>query len=124
MFVPVYYEELVLCGDEGHLKATETLDLLEGQKSKSHMEIMRGENKPARITTPCYPSHISETGHSGATYFEHISFVDNIEGKETSTATAEEGFWSIVVGAAAEESIKTGAAVNIDELLKRNGINS
>jgi len=35
---------------------------------------------------------------------------------------AEEGFWSIVVGAAAEESVKTGIVVNIYELLKRNGI--
>ena len=122
MFVPVYYEELVLCGDEGYLKASEVLDLLEGQKSKSHLEIMRGENKPARVTNPCYASHIAETGHSGATYFEHICFVDNIEGKETNTATAEEGFWSIVVGAAAEESVKTEAVVNIDELLKRNGV--
>ena len=122
MFVPVYYEELILCGDEGHLKASDALDLLEGQKSKSHLEIMRGENKPARVTNPCYASHIAETGHSGATYFEHICFVDNIEGKETNTASAEEGFWSIVVGAAAEESVKTGNVVHIDEFLKTNGI--
>jgi len=124
MFVPVYYEELILCGDEGYLKASDALDLLEGQKSKSHLEIMRGENKPARMTNPCYASHIAETGHSGATYFEHICFVDNIEGKKTNTATAEEGFWSIVVGAAAEESVKTGSVVNIKELLEKSGISS
>jgi predicted dehydrogenase len=124
MFVPVYYEEIILCGDEGRLKASENLNLLEGQKSESYLEIMRGEGQPSRATNPAYPSHITETGHSGATYFEHICFVDNIEGKETNTATANEGFWSIVVGVAAEESVKTGGVVNINELLKRNGIDA
>jgi GH24 family phage-related lysozyme (muramidase) len=50
-------------------------------------------------------------------------FIDQIEGKKTNTASAEEGFWSIVVGAAAQESIKTGKTIIIDELLKEKGIN-
>ena len=49
--------------------------------------------------------------------------MDNIEGKETNAATVEEGFWSIVVGVAAEESVKTGEVVNIDQLLNRHNIN-
>jgi len=83
---------------------------------------MCGEKRPARTTTPSYGPHIEELGHNGATYYEHIYFIDNIEGKETNTATAEEGFWSIVVGAAAEESVKSGGMVNIDEFLKKNDI--
>jgi predicted dehydrogenase len=123
MFSPLFYDELIVCGDEGRLKASEQEDFLAGPRLKAHMEILRGENEPARTMTPTYPPHIEELGHNGATYFEHIHFIDNIEGKETNTATAEEGFWSIVVGAAAEESIKTGAPVDINELLKRNNIN-
>jgi myo-inositol 2-dehydrogenase/D-chiro-inositol 1-dehydrogenase len=122
MFAPMFYEEIVLCGDGGRLKAYEYEDFLAGPHVKTHLEIMRGENKPSRITEPRYGSHIEETGHNGASYYEHVRFIDNIEGKETDTATAEEGFWSIVVGAAAEESVKTGAVVNIQEILKRNGI--
>jgi hypothetical protein len=30
--------------------------------------------------------------------YEHISSIDDIEGKKTTAATASEGFWSIVVG--------------------------
>ena len=48
--------------------------------------------------------------------------MDKIEGKPTNAATAQEGFWSIVVGAAAEESVKTGQVVVINELLRRNGL--
>ena len=122
MFSPLYYEEIILCGDAGRLKAYENTDFLPEPRAKTHLEVMCGENKPSRITSPCYPVYIEESGHNGATFYEHIYLVDNIEGKPTSTATVEEGFWSVVIGVAAEESVKTGAVVYIDELLSRNGI--
>jgi hypothetical protein len=59
---------------------------------------MCGETKPSRITTPAYPAYRERTGHNGASFYEHISFIDDIEGKKTTAATAGEGFWSIVVG--------------------------
>jgi predicted dehydrogenase len=124
MFSPMFYEEIILCGDEGRLKAFENKDFLPAPRSNTHLEIIRGENKPSRITTPCYPTFIEESGHNGATYIEHMNFIDSIEGKETNAAKADEGFWSIVVGVAAEESVKTGNLVNIDELLKTNGLDS
>ncbi len=119
MFSPMFYEELVLCGDEGRLKVFENQDFLPEPRVKTHMEIIRGDKGPSRITTPCYPSLLQEAGHHGATYFEHSNFIDNIEGKKTNSARAEEGYWSVVVGAAAEESVKTGRPVEIDEFLKR-----
>ncbi|MCP4755093.1 MAG: Gfo/Idh/MocA family oxidoreductase [Proteobacteria bacterium] len=122
MFAPMFYEEITICGDEGRLKAYENEDFLSAARPKTHLEVMRGEKKPSRITTPTYPSYIEGSGHNGGTFYEHIHFIDNIEGKETSTATAREGFWSIVVGAAAEESVKTGRVVQIDEMLEAKGI--
>jgi hypothetical protein len=122
MFAPMFYEEIVICGDEGHLKASEHEDFLPGPRLKTHLEILCGEQKPSRITTPCYPPYIEDSGHNGATFFEHVNFIENIEGRPTSPATAEEGFWSIVVGAAAEESVKTGQVVNIEAFLKQHGI--
>ena len=122
MFAPMFYEEIILCGDEGRLRASELENFRAGSQVKTHLEIMLGENKPSRTITPTYPSYVEETGHAGATYLEHVYFVDNIEGKETDTATPDEGFWSIVVGAAAEESVKTGEVVIIDEILKKSGI--
>ncbi len=122
MFAPMFHEQIILCGDQGRLEAREREDFLPGPRVKTHLEILCGEKVPARVSKPSYPSYIEEVGHNGATFFEHISFVDNIEGKKTNTATANEGFWSIVVGVAAEESVKSNAPVNIAELLKRNGI--
>jgi myo-inositol 2-dehydrogenase / D-chiro-inositol 1-dehydrogenase len=122
MFVPGFYEEIVLCGDEGRLKAYEEQTFLPTNRPSTYMEIYCGEDKPSRVMQPCYPIPIEESGHHGATFYEHINFIDNIEGKQTQTATVEEGFWSVVVGVAAEESVKTGQPVQIDELLKRNHI--
>lgn len=122
MFAPMFYEEIALCGDEGHLKVYEVEDMLPVPRAHTHLEIRRGEKAPSRFSEPVYPAYLQDSGHNGATFFEHINFVDNIEGRPTNTATVEEGFWSVVVGAAAEESIKTGQVVLIDELLKRHGV--
>ncbi|MBN1573691.1 MAG: Gfo/Idh/MocA family oxidoreductase [Deltaproteobacteria bacterium] len=123
MFSPMLYEEIILCGDEGRLLASENEDFLPLSpisRSKSRLEINCGELRPSKVSAPCYPAYIEGSGHNGATYYEHVEFVDNIEGKETNAATAEEGFWSIVVGAAAEESIKRGSVIDIDGLLNEN----
>ncbi|MCB0153802.1 MAG: Gfo/Idh/MocA family oxidoreductase, partial [Anaerolineae bacterium] len=122
MFAPTYYEELILCGDEGRLKAFENRNFMPEPVVKSYLEIMCGERRPSRVTTPHYPAHIEEAGHNGSTFYEHINFVDNIEGQATNTAKPEEGFWSVVVGLAAEQSVASGQVVNIAELLAENGI--
>ena len=122
MFSPMFYEELVLCGNEGRLKTSENEDFLGTHRPRNQFEIMLGEGKPSRITTPCYPSYIEESGHGGATCYEHEYFIDNIEKKPTSTARVDEGLWSVIVGVAAEQSMKYGTVVQIDQLLQEKGI--
>lgn len=117
MFAPLFYEELVVCGDEGRIRAWEQTDFLPGGDLTSHLEIICGENKPSRRIEPAYPTWIEESGHNGATFFEHVYFVDNIEGKPTNTASAREGLWSVIVAAAAQESIRRGTVVEIDDYL-------
>ncbi|NUQ38296.1 MAG: Gfo/Idh/MocA family oxidoreductase [Caldilineales bacterium] len=124
MFAPGFYEEIAICGDEGRLKAYEEETFLPTHRPGAYMEIMRGENKPSRIIQPCYPEPLEASGHSGATFFEHVNFIDNIEGKPTRTATVAEGFWSVVVAAAAQESIRTGGPVLVADFLAQNGIDA
>ena len=122
MFAPGFNEEIAICGDEGRIKAYEEQTYLPTNRPSTYMEIMRGEEKPSRVIHPCYPTPIEESGHNGATFYEHINFIDNIDGKPTNTATVEDGFWSIVVAAAAQESIKMGQPVLVEEFLEQNGI--
>ena len=122
MFAPLFYEELIVCGDDGRLKTSELIDFLPQSSSKTSLEILCGDHKPSRRSTPNYPAHIEQSGHHGATYFEHVNFINNIEGQETQTATAKEGFWSIAVAAAAQESIYTGQVISINDYLARHDI--
>lgn len=117
MFAPMIYEELVICGDEGRLKAWEHQDFLSGQESGSHLEILCGENKPSRKMDTGYPAIIEQSGHYGATYYEHIQFVNRIENQPSDAATPQDGLWAVIVAVAAQESIKRGTVVSIDELV-------
>jgi predicted dehydrogenase len=122
MFAPIFYEEIIVNGDEGRLKAFEHEDQLSLERPRTTLEVMLAESGPSRLGHPAYPAYIEESGHSGATFFEHVYFIDRIEGNATKTASPEEGFWAVVVGAAAQESIKTGQPVFIDEYLKERNI--
>ncbi len=123
MFSPQFYEELTICGDEGYLHSYENIDYLPGTQPKTYLELKFGEESASRISQPCYPKYIEESGHSGATFFEHKYFIDTIEGKQTSVATGKEGFWSIVVGYAAQKSIELGTPIIIHDLLKDFSLN-
>ncbi len=122
MFAPMFYEELTLCGDEGRLKAWENEDFLAESSSGTYLEVMHGDNKPSRRMKPHYPAVIEKTGHHGATFYEHVQFINQIEGKESTAATADEGLWSIIVAAAAQESIQTQSVVSIAEFLEKHQI--
>lgn len=117
MFAPMFYEELVLCGDVGRLRASENQDFLPGGTLKTSIEIFGGETYPSRRMTPTYPVAIEESGHHGATFFEHVHFVDSIDTGTSKGPTPADAFWSVVVGVAAERSIATGAIVDITTLL-------
>lgn len=123
MFAPMFYEELILCGDSGRLHAWERKDFAtSGHGLISQVDVICDESKPSRRMTPSYPYWIEESGHSGATFYEHVYFVDNMDGKRTTTASAREGLWSVIVAASAQESIKRGQAVVVADYLAELGI--
>ena len=114
--------KLSFCGDIGRLRASENLDFLPGLPLKSQLEIFGGETYPSRMTTPSYPVAIEESGHSGATFFEHVHFIESIDKAASNGPTAMDAFWSVVVGVAAETSVASGQPVDIADLLKQNGL--
>ncbi len=122
MFAPMFSEEFTVCGDEGRIRAWEHQDFLTNLEMDSYMEILSGENKPSRKMQPGYPTWIERSGHNGATYYEHVNFIENILGNPTATATADDGLWSVLVALAAQESIETGELVKMDAFLAQHGI--
>ncbi|RDI96053.1 gfo/Idh/MocA family oxidoreductase [Meiothermus sp. QL-1] len=122
MFVPMFYEEIVVCGDEGRLRAWEGVNGQAYSRWAHYLEVICLPDRTSRTTTPSYPAFIEETGHSGATYYEHLRFIEALDGKPSGAASAEEGFWSVVVGVAAEESIRRGEKVSIAALLAEHGL--
>lgn len=124
MFAPHFHEELIVCGDRGRLVATETFDFLQTDIAQSRVAIEMGESGASRSIELGYPRIVEQSGHHGSTFFEHIAFIDQIEGKATDSATPLQGLWSIIVAAAAQQSLRTGLPVDIESLLREHGLDA
>ncbi len=115
MFAPGTREELVVCGGAGRLHASETAVL--GGRNENRLELWRGENGASDVRAPAYPGYIEQAGHHGSTFFEHLSFVEQLASGKALGPSLADGFWSVVVGAAAQASIERGEAIDVSELL-------
>jgi predicted dehydrogenase len=122
MFCHDFTEDLSLCGDKGRLTAKEIFNVHERQPSKATITLELGEGGASKESDVTYSRDIEESGHHGATYFEHIAFVDQIEGKATQSSTPLEGLWSMIVACAAQTSISEGQAIHINEFMKSNDL--
>jgi len=123
MFCPDLVEELIVCGEKGRLVAIESSSFVVGTSSKAAIKI---EVQAATKTQPnisadiTYPAIIEESGHHGATYFEHEALMDQLNGQESDSATPLQGLWAMVVASAAQESISSGAVINIKQFIDDN----
>jgi predicted dehydrogenase len=120
MFCPDFYEELVICGDEGRLLACEKVDLQQQKSPEASVSVHRGEEGASRTTKLGYPAAIEQSGHHGATYYEHSAFLDALEGKIVDSATPLQGLWAMIVASAAQESIATGASIEIADYIEQH----
>lgn len=122
MFAPRFCEELIVCGSDGRLVASESFDFNRDRVAQSRLSIEKGEAGPSREIDVSYTDAVDQSGHHGATYFEHIAFYDRLDGATTDAATPLQGLWSIIVASAAQESIRSGQAVAIDEFVADNAL--
>ena len=124
MFAPHFHEELVVCGDGGRMVASESFNFLQDDVARSSLAIELGETGASRTIELGYPRAIEQSGHHGATFFEHIAFADQMRGQSASSATPLQGLWSIIIASAAQASIKGGGAVDIDTFVRDNELDS
>ena len=120
MFCPDFVEELVVCGDQGRLVAMERFSPHQQQPASATLALELGESGSSRVMELAYPRIIEQSGHHGATYFEHQAFMDRMDGKSGDGATALQGLWAMVVACAAQQSMASGQPVDIEKLITQH----
>ena len=117
MFCPDFVEDMIVTGTQGRLVASEKFNFHQLRTTESKVVVELGEQGASRTTDVSYPRLIEQSGHHGATFFEHIAFLDQLENKPTDSATTLEGLWSMIVASAAQQSLQTRQAVEIDKFI-------
>lgn len=106
-------QELVLAGTRGRLYAVDA--------PRQRIEIKCLGQIPDREMTLSFGGGVDAMGHQGSSYWIQKTFSDAVEGDSADYPTVWDGFWSVVVGVAAERSIASGQAVEIANLLDEAG---
>ncbi|MEM8683143.1 MAG: Gfo/Idh/MocA family oxidoreductase [Pseudomonadota bacterium] len=122
MFCPQFREELTVCGELGRLTATESFDFQRDDVARSEVAVELGEMGASRRTELGYTRAVDQSGHHGATWFEHVAFADQLAGRAADAATPLEGLWSIVIAAAAQNSAASGVPTDIETLVSEHGL--
>jgi len=103
-------EEVAAIGDKGKVECgTPPSTLIIGKRQK--VERMGTALPLIHETVPVDPRLLELGDHHGATFFQHERFRDMVLNGGTPEVTLEDGLKAVRMGAAAEESIKTGQPV-------------
>jgi predicted dehydrogenase len=101
-------QELVATGDGGKLECT-----------VPGAELVRATRRHGDWTSETVPPdpRVAHTGfHHGASYLEHLAFVECIRSGAPAPVTARDGLRSVAIGLAAHRSIDEGRVVALSEL--------
>jgi predicted dehydrogenase len=94
-------EEIRISGSRATLYGTD--------RPESHLRIVTGGEDMDREVVITAQPHVAATGtHDGSTYYEHLRFYRAIRDNVKPEVSAADGLWAVAIGAAAEQSIKTG----------------
>lgn len=105
-----YEQEIAVTGDTGKIETT--------VPGKELVVSNRSKNNFIKIPIELDP-RIKEQGfHHGASYLEHLGFLDAINKKTPPRVTVDDGLMSVVIGIAAQESIITGKLIKIADILR------
>ena len=122
MFCQELYEELVVVGECGRLVASEQASFHPDTPSEVRLQVEVPGHPAYRPQSVGYPPWIEETGHYGATFFEHIAFHRQLAGERVDAATPQQALWSLIVASAAQHSMATGQAVDVATFCTQKGL--
>jgi myo-inositol 2-dehydrogenase/D-chiro-inositol 1-dehydrogenase len=111
--------EISVVGDAGKLEALDTESLIRiGRRTE---DIVSGINVVTEQEVKA--TDVKHIGlHHGASYLEHVDFVDAIRAGRIEAITLRDGLISAAIGFAAHRSIDTGLPVRLDELEELRGL--
>lgn len=91
----------------------------DGKERDAEIEIADRASKVPRTEVVEVDDHVLAAGdHHGSTFYQHQRFRDLIRsGQGVPEVSLRDGLWSVAVGAAAEESARTGQAVDLRGVL-------
>lgn len=111
--------EISVVGTAGKLEALDTESLIRvGRRTE---DIVSGINVVTEERVKA--TDVKHIGlHHGASYLEHVDFVEAIRNGRTEAVTLRDGLLSAAIGFAAHRSIDTGLPVRLDELEELHGM--
>lgn len=86
----------------------------DGRERMSEIVISpRATKQPVRVEIHVDETILAAGDHHGSTFFQHRKFLDLVRRGGTPEVTLDDGLKSVLIGAAAEESARTGRAVEL-----------
>jgi predicted dehydrogenase len=75
---------------------------------------LRALKQEVRETIHTPPELLIAGDHHGSTFYQHERFLNLVRsGKGRPEVSLEDGYWSVLVGEAAEESARSGQAIDL-----------
>ena len=104
-------QQLVVTGDVGKIEATVPGDeIYFGKRKDRNIETIKVQGDP----------RVREQGfHHGASYVEHLEFIDAATHNKPAVVTPEDGLLSVAMGVAAQQSIESGQPVLMEDVIRR-----
>jgi myo-inositol 2-dehydrogenase / D-chiro-inositol 1-dehydrogenase len=103
-------QEISVTGDEGKAEALVTEGIVRVGRRDDGLNVV--------TQRPVDDPRIKHRGlHHGASYLEHVEFLDAIRYGQPAAVTLEDGLWSVAVGQAAHRSIEERRVVEVAEVL-------
>ncbi len=105
-------EEVVAVGDQGKIEALLPQSVIRIGR--------RGEHFVGNVRDiPVQADDVGHEGyHHGASYLEHVAFLDAVRSEAPPAVTVEDGLWSVAIGVAAHRSIDEGRSVELAEVIE------
>lgn len=115
-----WQEEFSVVGDQGKIECFVPGALKHWpDRGERHAELLmcpRDPKGPVRRIVPVAPHLLSLGAHHGSTYYEHLDFRQAAAGEAPVEVTVDDGVRAVVIGLAAEKSIRERRPVDIDGL--------